>query len=84
MPPRVQLQVKREGTGILLGDYKKMRTAKAKKQLSEFEQAVMTLYELLLYRQTDQMSPADAALVETAALTHRAPIPQTLPSLPDV
>jgi hypothetical protein len=82
MPREPQLQVKREGAAILVGELKKMKAAKAKKQITEFEQAVLTMYEMILYRLTDQMTPADAALVEAAALAHRAPHPQTLPAEP--
>ena len=79
----VQLQVKREGAKILVGELKKMQVAKAKKKPDEFQQAIMTMYELILYRLTDQMTPADAALVEAAALAYRAPVATQLPYIPD-
>jgi hypothetical protein len=78
---RVQIRAKRAGTDIMLADYKKMRAAHGKKpNLTEWEQAVETLYELLLYRQTTQMTRADAILIEAAANAHRQqPAPVTLP-----
>jgi hypothetical protein len=83
MAEQVQLQVKREGAAILVAELKKMKAEKAKKQITVFEQAVLTMYELILYRLTDQMTPADAALVEAAALAHRNPVPTQLPYVPD-
>lgn len=77
------LELKREAVDILLAQWKLLDAANANKPRSVYEEAIATLYELILYHEMVKMEPDDAAIIEEAADKHRQhPHAQQLPAPP--
>jgi hypothetical protein len=75
------LELNREAVDILLAHYDQMGLVRRNR--TEYEDAVVVLYELILFHETVKMGPEDAAVVEAAATLRPRPERPQRPARPN-